>query len=581
MDRTKFVIRNVFSGFGSKIISLLLGFASRTVFIMFLGNAYLGVNGLFTNILSVLSFAELGFGVALNFAMYKPIADNNSELIIQLLNYYKKIYKIIVTIIIVVGCALIPAIPYLVKGADQITSSELMVFYSLNLFNTVISYFISYKVTYVNACQKGYIITMYDTIINSIIVIAQIIVISTAKLYLAYVITQTILLLLSKIGLNFYINKKFPIVKEKPEIALAQEEKKEIKTNVKGLVMHQFASIAVFCTDNIIISSMVSVVIVGMVSNYNMIITNVVGFLNILFGSFTATLGNIYAKESKEIFYMHFKRINFIGFWLQSFCHIAFFVLIPPFINLWIGEGNLINLPSFILLIVCSCILGLYRVFGDARGVVGKFNVDKWLAVGEAIVNLIVSVVGAKYLGLFGVYLGTLCARLFYLFTRPATTYKLMFNVSPINYYIKIFFQFLTFVIATVITYFATQYVLSIKHWGYFILGTIITVLVANIVLLLLTFWTNDFKNTVQYVYQHLFKRKVKKPNVESSQNNEISIQQENETIELNGNIDANSNQNELLENANAEAFANNSVKDEVAEDANHTKPSDKLNNIS
>lgn len=526
MNRTKLLIRNVFSGLGSKIISLLLGFASRTVFIMFLGNVYLGVNGLFTNILSVLSFAELGFGIALNFAMYKPIANNDKVLIVQLLDYYKKIYKIIVAIIIVVGCAIIPAIPYLVKDADAISNSELMIFYSLNLFNTVISYFISYKSTYVNACQKGYVITIYDAIINSLIIIVQIVVIVTAKLYMAYIIVHSILLLISKIGLNFYINKKFPIVKEKPQSALPVAAKKEITSNVKGLVLHQFSTIAVFCTDNIIISSMVSVILVGLVSNYNLIITNVVGFLKIIFSSFSAAFGNIYAKESKEVFYSHFSKINFVNFWLYAFCNIAFFVLLPPFINLWIGTGNLIDTPSFALLIICTFLTGIFDCLNNARKVMGNFNIDKWLALVEALVNLVVSVVAAKYLGLLGVYIGTLCSRLFFFISRPVTAFKLLFNTSSSEYYIKTFLQFCAFIIASVFTYFATKYILSINHWGYFILGAIIVLVVSNAVLLLLTFWTKDFKGAVKYVYEHLFKRKKKAEDVRDDSNGDLNVDQ-------------------------------------------------------
>lgn len=508
MNRTKLLLKNIFAGVGSKIISLLLGFASRTVFIMYLGNVYLGINGLFVNILQILSFAELGFGTALNFAMYKPIANNDEQLIVQLLNYYKKIYKIIAIVILIIGSCLIPAIPYLTKGAEGVTNKELMIFYSVSLFNTVITYFVSYKLTYVNACQKGYIVTTFDMLVNSLIIIAQIITIICSKNYLINLIVQSVLLLLSRIGISFYLNKKFPIVKTKTNVKLNDECKKSITSNVKGLVVHQFASIAIHATDNIIISSIINVVIVGLVSNYNLLISSIVGFLTIIFNSFYATFGNIYATETKDLYFNHFKMVNFINFWLYGFCSIAFFILIPPFITLWIGSENLIDNYSFILIVINQYLLGQCTLYNSARSAVGNFNIDKWWAFAQAIVNLIVSIIGAYYLGLVGVYIGTIVSRIVYMLLVPLSTYRLMFDKKVNSYYYRMVFYFLITLITGIICYFSTQFVLSIVHWGWFVLGCIIVFILSNLLFLLATFWTKDFKSTKDYLLAKLKRRK-------------------------------------------------------------------------
>ena len=90
MSRTCFAIKNTAAGVSSKVITLVLSFVSRTIFIRLLGNEYLGINGLYSEVLSMLSFAELGFGSAMTFALYKPIAENDERTAARLTEYYKK-----------------------------------------------------------------------------------------------------------------------------------------------------------------------------------------------------------------------------------------------------------------------------------------------------------------------------------------------------------------------------------------------------------------------------------------------------------------------------------------------------------
>ena len=186
--RTKNAIRNAYFGIISKIVNLLFAFISRTVFIYVLGNTYLGVNGLYSEILSLLSFAELGFGSAMAFSMYKPAAENDRMMIVRLLDFYKTVYRIIAFVIAALGLCLTPFLQYIVKGADWLTVSELRVYFLVYLFNTVIGYFVTYRFTYLNALQKNYIQTNIDSIVNVISYIAQVIAILVWKNFLLYLL---------------------------------------------------------------------------------------------------------------------------------------------------------------------------------------------------------------------------------------------------------------------------------------------------------------------------------------------------------------------------------------------------------
>ncbi|MBQ3589987.1 MAG: oligosaccharide flippase family protein [Clostridia bacterium] len=512
MSRTKNALKNVIWGWTSKLASLVLGFASRTVFIYALGKVFLGVNSLYTEILSMLSLAELGFGTALNFSMYKPVAENDEDKIIKLLCFYRKTYRIIALIVTFLGVALIPFLQHLVKEAEHISILELRVFFVFFLANTVINYFVSYKYSYVNAIQKNYIVTNIDMILNFATIVVQIVVILIAKEYIVYLATHTILILISRIIIALYLNKKFPVLKLKEKKNLEKEEKKNIFKEVKGLVLHQFSSVAVHSTDNMIISALsgMGVVAVGLISNYNLLITSVLGFVTIILSSVTSGFGNLVASSTSENYHKAFKDANFICFWIYGFCSIAFFVLIPPFITLWLGRDFLIDNISFLLIVISQYLLGQSTIYNNARIAKGNFSKDKWISFAQAIVNLVVSIVGAKFLGLVGVYIGTVISRLVAFVFKPVKTYKMLFETSSKDYYKRNLIYFVVTVIVGSITCFASSYILkSVTIWT-FVLTLIVVLVIPNVIFCVLFFKTEEFKNVKNRAIS-ILKRRIKK----------------------------------------------------------------------
>ncbi len=502
MSRTKFAIKNTAAGVVSKFIGLLVSFVSRTVFIHILGNTYLGINGLYTEVLSVLSFAELGFGSALTYAMYAPVAAHDEIAIVKLMDYYKKVYRIIAGIVTVLGLVMLPFLPYVVKGADFLSLHDLRVYYLFFLFNTVISYFVTYKYSMINALQKNYIITNFDMIVNFVVTIAQIVVLLVFRNFLLYLATQSVLLLLSRVGVSVYLNRVFPLLRKKSTVPLSSVEKKPIIENVRGLVVHQFSSIAVHSTDNIIISAFsgMGIVAVGLVSNYNMIINSVLAFVVILFSSFTSGFGNMAATCTTEKFHDTFLELHFMGFWIYGFCCIAFFILIPPFITLWIGSKNLIDMLSFSLIVLNAYLMGQSTVYNNARIAKGNFNKDKWWSLTQAIVNLVVSIIGAKAWGLVGVYVGTVASRLVFVISRPYSTYRFLFDTSSKEYYGKLALHFAVVLIGGALTYFLTYRLLNDVTYLRFLLSCLIVAIIPNGVFLIAFGRTNECKRLYQRV---------------------------------------------------------------------------------
>lgn len=509
MSRTKYAFKNVAFAMFSKIFTLLINFVSRTVFIYYLGNTCLGINSLFTEMLQVLSFAELGFGTAMNFALYKPVAENDDATTLKLLDYYKKVYRIIALVIVVFGLALLPFLSYVVKDADVLTINELRIYYIFFLINTVTGYFVSYKYSLVNAQQKNYITTNFEFVSGLVIAVFQIVVICCLKNYFAYLVTHTVLLIVSRFVLSTYLNKRFPLLKKHPDTLLSAEEKKPIHHEVKGLVFHQFSSVAIHQTDNILIASFIEkgIQTVGFISNYNMIIHAVNGMLTLVFNSVVSGYGNLIATSKSKDLKRVFEEANFINFWLYGFSSIAFYILIPPFITLWLGKDFLIERYSFLLIVVNCYLLGQSIVYSNIRTAYGKFTSDGWISLIQALLNLVVSVVCASMWGLLGVYVGTIVSRIFFVLVRPAKTYKMMFDEGVGNYYKTLFSYGAIVLIAGILT----QVVVRFLHFDNavisFVVSCIVVLLLPNAVFGIIFARTRIFKSVMGRLQQITIKK--------------------------------------------------------------------------
>lgn len=503
-NRTKAATKNMAWGIISKAISLVLSFASRTIFIYFLGKEYLGINSLYTEVLSMLSLAELGFGTAFTFAMYKPIANNDNEKIRQLISLFRNVYSVIAVVVTVVGLGLIPFLQYIVKGADSLTLIQLRLYFAIFLTNTVINYFVQYKITYVNARMQSYVVTNIEMITNFVVIASQCVVILLFKNYLVYLLIQTTLLIASRFIISLYLDKKYPILNEKPKVPLPENERKIIYKDVRGLALQNFASVAIHSTDNIIISmaSGLGVIGVGLVSNYNTLITSVTAFITIILNALTPGFGNLVASTSQEHYKEVFGEVNFYDFWIYGFCSIAFLVLIPPFITLWLGDDFLIDSAPFFLIILNVYLQGQCTIYNNARNAKGNFNLDKWISVIQAVINLIVSVVCAKAFGLLGVYIGTIASRLFFTIARPIKTYRFLYGESVIPYFEDLLKYLGITVVAGVVTY-----VISLKLFSFGISAITFVVCCAVVVIIPNTIFYAVFRRTK---YMNLLFKRVK-----------------------------------------------------------------------
>lgn len=436
MGRVQSAAKNIAFGYIGNLVTQLLGFVLRTVFIAYLGNTLTGINDLYTGILSVLSMAELGVGTALNYSLYGPVARKDYEKIKSYMRLYRKAYQVIGLVIAFIGLAVSPFLPYLVKQPEGVTLRDLTLYYFIFLFNTVSSYFVAYKYSLVNAEQKNYIQTNIITVTKMITVGLQIIVIIGTRNFYLYLLTAALVELLQKLFVSRYLNRRYPYLLDRNVTRLSREETGEIVKKTKALVFHKVGDVARLQTDSMIISGFINVTLVSFVGNYNLVLTSVSNFVNIIFNSVLSGFGNLIATESREKQYDIFKVYRFFACWIYGFSAVGFFLLLTPFVMLWQGAGSVLGVG------VVACILIDYYLKGDRivlsnfKTAAGVFEQDKYLALIQGAVNLVISIVLVQKIGLVGVYVGTVISGLIANITKPFIIYRVCFDKSVKAYFL-------------------------------------------------------------------------------------------------------------------------------------------------
>lgn len=434
MGRVRYATRNIIFGFLGSGATTLLNFILRQVFITHLGDTLLGVQDLYSEILTMLSLAELGVGTALNYSLYGPVARGEREKIKSYMQLYKKAYRTIAIVIAVIGLALVPFLPWIVKNADYLTLRQLRVYYLLFLFNTVTTYFVAYKYSLANAEQKNYIQTNADAISKAVSVVLQLLGLLVLPNYLLYLLIQVGVSLGQKIFISCYLNRKYPLLLEKNVEPLTKEETGAVVDKTKALMLHRIGDMARLQTDAIIISSCLGVVWVGLIGTYKMIVNSVSGYVNLIFNSVISSFGNLIATESRES--------SFSCFWCIVFCNLGIrifgcriFLLLSPLVELYVGADRVLATSIIAWYLTDYFFKGERVVLSNFKTAAGVFEQDKYLSILQGIVNLVLSIALVFKIGLAGVFIGTVVSGLIANITKPIIIYRVCFEKSAASYF--------------------------------------------------------------------------------------------------------------------------------------------------
>lgn len=492
MSRTENSIKNYISNLVTTLATNLLNVLSRTVFIYILGADYLGINGLFSNLLAMLSLAELGIGSAINFSLYKPVAENDNDKIAILMNFYKKCYRIIAGIVLGIGLIMLLFLNVLVKNPGNVQHIRLI--FLIYVINTSYSYLLTYKNTLLNAYQKDYLLLKSNLFFSIFNILAQTIILVITKNYICYLLCNMVVLFLQRLYVNDLINKTYPIVLKKTNDKLPEGELFVIKKNVKAMVWHKLGDYCINGTDNIIISMFLSIKMVGYYSNYLMIINMVMAYVNMIFNNMTASMGNLISTEGSEKRHQVFKEINLIASWLYAFVTVSLFILINPFIQIWLGNEYVLSMPIVLVLVLNNYMLGMRIPPYVVKSAAGMYSEDQFVPIIQSIINLIISVILAKNIGLIGVFIGTLVSGLLPSFYRPYLVYKKVFEKRLSEYYLNYFKNILIIIIIIAIISLINIAIIGLPIYIKFVLNMLLCVFVTNAILWLFYHRTDEYK---------------------------------------------------------------------------------------
>lgn len=502
LERSRNTVRNIKASLLGNIIQLVGPFAVRTVFIKVLGAEYLGVNSLFTSILSVLSLAELGFGSAVVFNMYSAVAHENEELICALLNFYKKIYRIVGTIILAVGISLIPLLQKMVKGSYPQDINPIIV-YLILLANTTISYYLfSYLNAVLNAHQRTDIITKINTIASVCMYLLQIVVLLSVKNYYVYLLVGPLGTISINITTAIVTKKYYP--KYKAVGKCSRDLLNDVKRRVEGLLIQRVCEVSRNSFDSIFISMFLGLTEIAIYNNYYYIMNAVSGLVTILTGAILAGVGNSVVTESQDKNYKDMMRISFSYLWISGWCVSCLCALFQHFITIWVGEEFLLPYLSVVFL----CLYFYMLKIGDIRSVYVSANGLWWhnrfRALMEAIANISLNYFLGKYFGINGIILATLLS-LFVINFCYGT--HIVFKHYFTNYHVLDYFKFNAKILVVVFvmcssTYFICSLVMNTIVG--FLIKMEICVFVPNIVFVAIYRKTEIYNDSIPWLLVRL-----------------------------------------------------------------------------
>ncbi|WP_196007992.1 lipopolysaccharide biosynthesis protein [Clostridium tyrobutyricum] len=490
-SRTKNTLRNIIFGMSNQIVSLLLSFISRTIFIKVLGVGYLGISGLFSDILMMLSMADLGFGTAMVYSFYKPLAENDHDKIASLIAFYKKVYNFIAAGVAAIGLALVPFLGYIINLNQSI--SHIKIYYLFFLADTVISYLFVYKTSIINADQKNYIVSKYQMLVNFTKVLLQSIFLWILKNYFIYLIIQIFSTFINNLIASKKANELYPYIK-KSNHKLDQLEKKKIYSNMKSIFIYKISSVLLNGTDNTIISILIGTIWVGFYSNYCLVMNAINNFINILYSSATASIGNLIVSERPKKRFEVFKSMQVISLIISTFTTVCLYTLFNNLIYVWIGTKYVLNDYILASIILNFYISGIVHPIWSYREATGLYIQTKYIMLIAAIENLFLSVIMGKFMGMYGIFLASGIAKLTtYFWYEPRLLFKEYFHESVKKYYIPLVFNTIVTIFIIMIIKIVTKHII-IDSWLKLIIKTILVSVFTLVTIIPFYYHTDGFK---------------------------------------------------------------------------------------
>lgn len=488
--RTKKSVTNIVFNLSNQILTLVLAFVSRSVFIHKLGIDYLGLNGLFTDVLGLLSVADLGFNTAMVYSFYKPLANNDREKLAGLITFYRKVYSIIAVAVSVLGVALIPVLPYIINLEAEVPN--LYVYYLLALVNVVISYLCIHKTSILTADQKQYKTTLITMIIGIVKTVVQIGVLLLWSDYIIYLVVGCIGVLSANVISSLIAGKEYPYINHRTQ--LPKEDKRGIYKNVFSVLIYKVSTVLITATDNVLISILIGTVAVGYYSNYLLLQNKIYVFYSLIFTSTTASIGNLIANNKEEKRYEIFACEQVFSYLLCGIIVPCYVLLANDMIGIWLGAEYILPYDLVIatgLSMYLGCVLQPLWSYREATGMYQK---TKWVMLICATLNLILSILLGNLIGLTGIILATSISKFATtIWYESKVLFRDYFDKKAKKFYLGLVQNMIAVTLLILLGSFASKNII-IHSWGAWILKACCIGSVSLVLIVLVYIRTSEFK---------------------------------------------------------------------------------------
>ena len=498
-SRSEYVVKNVSITLVMQVVKNVLSFIGRTAFVYVLGAEYLGVNSLFTEILTVLSFAELGIGNAMVFSLYKPLAEKDTEKIKSLMQLYAKAYRVIGIVIAGLGICVVPFVKHIVGDVSYV-KEDITLLYLLFLVNSVISYFFVYKKSLIIADQKNYIVDIYQQVFYAFQVIGQVVFLLVTKRFIPYLLIMIVTTFLNNVYVAYKADKMYPFLTQKNIKPLDKAEVSGIITNVKALVVYKIGGIILESTDSIFISSLINVVTVGLYANYKMIISVFKTIGSQMMNSIVASVGNLNASATDQKKESVFYEMLYISAWFYGFATMGLCCFMTPLVNVWLGEKYAIGFDAVLAASIYFYVSNMHYPCYTYRTTAGLFVFGKYVPMIAAVCNIVLDIVLGKIWGLSGILWASTISRVFtYEIIDPCLIYKKIFHKPVIKYHFM-YIGLTSLIFLDGVVSYKISSIVSLTGFIGLLIQVIVFSLVFNLLFLMATLKTTQFKSIYQRI---------------------------------------------------------------------------------
>lgn len=499
-------IKNVYSAGLFYVAKIILQFWVRLVFIRTLSIEYLGLNGLFSSIIDILALSESGIGVAVVYSLYKPLIDKDYCKVNELMKLLKKAYHWIGIGILIIGVFPAFNLNFFINDIPDIQGIELL--YYLFVIDTGISYFWSYKRSLLIADQKQYIVNLFQGYSQIGLTILQIISLLVWQNYFVFLLIKIIDTIVENYLISIQVDKVYPYLDLNNKISLDSSVKEEIKQNVKGMIFHKVGGLIAANLVTVLMSKYLGLIVVGIYSNYYMVLRAFEGIIYQLFNAVTASIGHFNISNTDDEKKNLFTITQFIVATLAFLVCSMLFIFFNPLISLWVGSEYCFESITVALLVINFYIVFVRKTVLLYKDALGLFWNDRYKPLAEIISNLCLGIFLGNIFGLNGILASLIITNIFIpLWFEPFIVFRNGLDYS-FRYYMKdlILYSFLTLLFSYTIRYLFDVWEITIVSWIQFGLAIFI------VGIILIAIWSAIFGFTRNgQIVARLIKSKVQK----------------------------------------------------------------------